>query len=215
MEINRMDDKVLRNFTYGLFLITARDGSKMNGCIVNTGIQASSEPLTVAVSVNKADYTQKTGEFNLTFLSEESDFATFKHFGYQSGRDVDKFEKFEYKLAANGIPYITKGANSYLSAKVVKSVDLGSHTLFVAEITDGEILGSAPSVSYSYYFEHIKPKPEEKKADGEKKVGCFPQTSSARSASILPLTSRSSEQPQEIRITCAGMPVPGAASSDF
>ena len=116
-----MDDKVLRNFTYGLFLITARDGSKMNGCIVNTGIQASSEPLTVAVSVNKADYTHdmivKTGEFNLTFLSEESDFATFKHFGYQSGRDVDKFEKFEYKLAANGIPYITKGANSYLSAK--------------------------------------------------------------------------------------------------
>ena len=103
-----MDDKVLRNFTYGLFLITARDGSKMNGCIVNTGIQASSEPLTVAVSVNKADYTHdmivKTGEFNLTFLSEESDFATFKHFGYQSGRDVDKFEKFEYKLAANGIP---------------------------------------------------------------------------------------------------------------
>ena len=72
---NRMDDKVLRNFTYGLFLITARDGAKMNGCIVNTGIQASSEPLTVAVSVNKADYTHdmivKTGEFNLTFLSEE------------------------------------------------------------------------------------------------------------------------------------------------
>ena len=170
-----MDDKVLRNFTYGLFLITARDGSKMNGCIVNTGIQSSSEPLTVAVSVNKADYTHdmivKTGEFNLTFLSEESDFATFKHFGYQSGRDVDKFEKFEYKLAANGIPYITKGANSYLSAKVVKSVDLGSHTLFVAEITAGEILGTAPSVSYSYYFEHIKPKPEEKKAEGEKKVG--------------------------------------------
>ena len=161
-----MDDKVLRNFTYGLFLITARDGSKMNGW---------------AVSVNKADYTHdmivKTGEFNLTFLSEESDFATFKHFGYQSGRDVDKFEKFEYKLAANGIPYITKGANSYLSAKVVKSVDLGSHTLFVAEITDGEILGSAPSVSYSYYFEHIKPKPEEKKADGEKKVGWICVTS--------------------------------------
>ena len=175
MEINRMDDKVLRNFTYGLFLITARDGSKMNGCIVNTGIQASSEPLTVAVSVNKADYTHdmivKTGEFNLTFLSEESDFATFKHFGYQSGRDVDKFEKFEYKLAANGIPYITKGANSYLSAKVVKTVDLGSHTLFVAEITDGEILGTAPSVSYSYYFEHIKPKPGENKDEEEKKVG--------------------------------------------
>ena len=167
MEINRMDDKVLRNFTYGLFLITARDGSKMNGCIVNTGIQASSEPLTVAVSVNKADYTHdmivKTGEFNLTFLSEESDFATFKHFGYQSGRDVDKFEKFEYKLAANGIPYITKGANSYLSAKVVKSVDLGSHTLFVAEITAGEILGTAPSVSYSYYFEHIKPSPRRRR----------------------------------------------------
>lgn len=92
-----MDTKVTRNFTYGLFVITAKDGDKLNGCIINTGIQAASDPLTVAVSLNKADYTcdmiMKTGEFNLTFLSEDAKFETFEHFGYQSGKDVDKFAK--------------------------------------------------------------------------------------------------------------------------
>lgn len=166
-----MDDKVLRNFTYGLFVITTKVGDKMNGCIINTGIQAGSDPLTVAVSLNKTDYTHdmimESKEFNLTFLSEDSTFDTFKHFGYQSGHDVDKFEKFEYSLADNGIPYITAGANAYISAKVTKTVDLGSHTLFIAEITDGKILSSTPSASYSYYFAHIKPAPEKT----EKKTG--------------------------------------------
>lgn len=179
-----MDTKVTRNFTYGLFVITAKDGDKLNGCIINTGIQAASDPLTVAVSLNKADYTcdmiMKTGEFNLTFLSEDAKFETFEHFGYQSGKDVDKFAKdslakFEYKLAANGIPYVTTGANAYLSAHVTKSVDLGSHMMFIAEITDAEVFSKTPSVSYSYYFANIKPKPEAKATEadaaGEKKVG--------------------------------------------
>lgn len=116
-----MNKKVTRNFTYGLFVVTARDGDKLNGCIINTAIQAASEPLTVAISVNKANYThdmiQKTGEFNLSFLSEDSKFSTFEHFGFQSGRDVDKFEKFSYKLSENGLPYITEGANAFLSVK--------------------------------------------------------------------------------------------------
>ena len=179
-----MDTKVTRNFTYGLFVITAKDGDKLNGCIINTGIQAASDPLTVAVSLNKADYTcdmiMKTGEFNLTFLSEDAKFETFEHFGYQSGKDVDKFAKdslakFEYKLAANGIPYVISGANAYLSAHVTKSVDLGSHMMFIAEITDAEVFSKTPSVSYSYYFANIKPKPEAKATEadaaGEKKVG--------------------------------------------
>lgn len=200
-----MDTKVTRNFTYGLFVITAKDGDKLNGCIINTGIQAASDPLTVAVSLNKADYTcdmiMKTGEFNLTFLSEDAKFETFKHFGFQSGKDVNKFSKeaavdasdgndvtvssgkesgdtlakFEYKLAANDIPYITTGANAYLSAHVTKSVDLGSHMMFIAEITDAEVFSKTPSVSYSYYFANIKPKPEAKATEadaaGEKKVG--------------------------------------------
>ena len=179
-----MDTKVTRNFTYGLFVITAKDGDKLNGCIINTGIQAASDPLTVAVSLNKADYTcdmiMKTGEFNLTFLSEDAKFETFEHFGYQSGKDVDKFAKdslakFQYKLAANGTPYVTTGANAYLSAHVTKSVDLGSHMMFIAEITDAEVFSKTPSVSYSYYFANIKPKPEAKATEadaaGEKKVG--------------------------------------------
>ena len=168
-----MDTKVTRNFTYGLFVITAKDGEKLNGCIINTGIQAASDPLTVAVSLNKTDYTHdmivKTGEFNLSFLDETAPFDTFKHFGYQSGRDVDKFEKFEYSLAANGIPYITKGANAYLSAKVTKTIDLGSHTMLIAEITDAEVFSKVPSMSYSYYFANVKPKPQAKET--EKKVG--------------------------------------------
>ena len=107
-----MDTKVTRNFTYGLFVITAKDGDKLNGCIINTGIQAASDPLTVAVSLNKADYTcdmiMKTGEFNLTFLSEDAKFETFEHFGYQSGKDVDKFAKdslakFEYLCACHEV----------------------------------------------------------------------------------------------------------------
>ncbi|MDD7408195.1 MAG: flavin reductase [Anaerovoracaceae bacterium] len=169
-----MNKKVTRNFTYGLFVVTARDGDKLNGCIINTAIQAASEPLTVAISVNKANYThdmiQKTGEFNLSFLSEDSKFSTFEHFGFQSGRDVDKFEKFSYKLSENGLPYITEGANAFLSAKVTKTVDLGSHTMFIGEITDGEVLNDTASVSYSYYFANIKPKPE-KKEESEKQVG--------------------------------------------
>lgn len=169
-----MNKKVTRNFTYGLFVVTAKDGDKLNGCIINTAIQAASEPLTVAISVNKANYThdmiQKTGEFNLSFLSEDSKFSTFEHFGFQSGRDVDKFEKFSYKLSENGLPYITEGANAFLSAKVTKTVDLGSHTMFIGEITDGEVLNDTASVSYSYYFANIKPKPE-KKEESEKQVG--------------------------------------------
>lgn len=169
-----MNKKVTRNFTYGLFVVTARDGDKLNGCIINTAIQAASEPLTVAISVNKANYThdmiQKTGEFNLSFLSEDSKFSTFEHFGFQSGREVDKFEKFSYKLSENGLPYITEGANAFLSAKVTKTVDLGSHTMFIGEITDGEVLNDTASVSYSYYFANIKPKPE-KKEESEKQVG--------------------------------------------
>jgi flavin reductase (DIM6/NTAB) family NADH-FMN oxidoreductase RutF/rubredoxin len=163
------DPKVTRNFSYGLFVLTARDGDKDNGCIINTAIQAASEPLRVSIAVNKANYTHdmimKTGEFNISFLSEASRFATYRHFGFQSGRDVDKMASISFRRAANGIAYLTEETNAYLSGKVVQSIDLGSHTMFIAEVTGGEVLSKDPSVTYAYYFSHIKPKPEPKQAE--------------------------------------------------
>ncbi len=166
------DKKVTRSFSYGLFVLTARDGEKDNGCIINTAIQAASEPLCVAIAVNKANYTHdmilRTGAFNLSFLTEESEFAVYQNFGFRSGRDAEKLEGIPFRRSANGIAYLTEACNAYLSGKVTKTVDLGSHTLFLAEVTGGEVLSKAPSVTYAYYFAHIKPKPEARK---EKKTG--------------------------------------------
>ncbi len=158
------DPKVTRSFSYGLFVLTARDGDKDNGCIINTAIQAASEPLRVSICVNKANYTHdmilKTGEFNLSFLTEESKFATYQNFGFRSGRDAEKLEQVSFKRASNGIAYLTEEVNAYLSGKVVQSIDLGSHTMFIAEVTEGEVLSRVPSVTYAYYFANIKPKPQ-------------------------------------------------------
>lgn len=158
------DPKVTRSFSYGLFVLTARDGDKDNGCIINTAIQAASEPLRITISVNKANYTHdmilKTGAFNLSFLTEGSRFATYQNFGFQSGRDADKLARVSFKRAANGIAYLTEEVNAYLSGRVVQTVDLGSHTLFIAEVTGGGVLNRAPSVTYAFYFERIKPRPQ-------------------------------------------------------
>ena len=162
------DKKVTRNFSYGLFVLTARDGDKDNGCIINTAIQAASDPLRVSIAVNKANYTHdmivKTGAFNLSFLSEKSKFATYQNFGFQSGRDADKLEAVSFRRSANGIAYLTEEVNAYLSGKVVQSIDLGSHTMFIADVVGGEVLSKDPSVTYAYYFANIKPKPEAKQA---------------------------------------------------
>ncbi|MDD6351780.1 MAG: flavin reductase [Lachnospiraceae bacterium] len=159
-----MDNKVLHNLTYGLFILTARDEDKDNGCVINTVAQVASQPERIAISVNKANYTHdmilKTGAFNLSVLTEKASFDTFKNFGFQSGRDVDKMAPITFARSENGIAYLTEETNAYLSCKVIQSIDVGSHTLFIADLVDGEILGKDPSVSYAYYFAHIKPKPQ-------------------------------------------------------
>lgn len=166
-DVPAFDKKVTRNFSYGLFVLTARDGDKDNGCIINTAIQATSDPLRVSIAVNKANYTHdmilKTGAFNLSFLSEKSKFATYQNFGFRSGRDADKFEAVSFGRSTNGIAYLTEEVNAYLSGKVVQSIDLGSHTMFIADVVGGEVLSKEPSVTYAYYFANIKPKPEAKK----------------------------------------------------
>ena len=158
--------------SYGLFVLTAKEGEKDNGCIINTAIQAASAPNQISVCVNKANCTHdmiaSTGAFNVSVIARSASFELFENFGYRSGRDADKFASFGgCKRAANGILFVTEGTNAYMSVRVDKSVDLGSHTMFVGEVTDMEVLDSAPSVTYEYYLNNIKPKPADKPAEGK------------------------------------------------
>ena len=160
-----MDKKAMYRLSYGLFVLSARDGEKDGGCITNTAVQSASEPNILTVSVNKANYTHellmRTDDFTVSVLSEKADFSLFKRFGFQSGRDVDKFAGFSAcRRVANGTLAVTEGTNAYLSAHIEQRIDLGSHTLFIARVTDGEVLFSDPSATYAYYQENIKPKPE-------------------------------------------------------
>lgn len=160
-----MDIKAMYKLSYGLFVLTAREADKDNGCIINTAIQAALSPNQLSICVSKANYThdiiKKTGEFTVSVLSQNAGFDLFKHFGFQSGRELNKFENFsKCKRGANGIYYITEGTNAYISVKVTKTNDLGSHTMFIGEISDMEVLSEVPSVTYDYYLNNIKPKPQ-------------------------------------------------------
>ena len=160
-----MDKKAMYKLSYGLFVLTAKEGDKDNGCIINTAIQAASTPNQVSICVNKANYTHdmivRTGEFTVSTISQEANFDLFKHFGFQTGREVDKFADFaDCKRGSNGLYYVTKGTNAFISVKVDQTVDLGSHTMFVGEVTDMEVLADVSSATYEYYMNNIKPKPE-------------------------------------------------------
>lgn len=164
-----MDNKAMYKLTYGLFILTARDGDKDNGCIVNTVSQVTTSPNRIIVAVNKNNYTHdmivKTNEFNVSVLTEKSQFNTYKHWGFQSGADVDKTCEITFSRAENGIIYIAEETNAYISAKVISATDLGTHTLFLADVTDGAVISDENSVTYSYYQNNIKanPAPEKKK----------------------------------------------------
>lgn len=160
-----MDKKAMYKLSYGLFVLTAKEEGKDNGCIINTAIQAASDPNQVSICVNKLNHThdmiQRTGEFTVSILSQNASFDLFKHFGFQTGREVDKFKDFTAcARGANGIYYINEGTNAYISVKVTKTEDLGSHTMFIGTVTDMEVLSGVPSVTYEYYLNNIKPKPQ-------------------------------------------------------
>ena len=167
-----MDGKAMHHLTYGLFVLTSGFEGKESGCIINTAGQVTSEPNRISIAVNKANYTrelvQKSGKFNVSILSEDADFETFRHFGFQSGREVDKFAGYtECQRSANGLYYITAGTNSYISATVEQEIDLGSHTLFIAAVDDMKVLSEVPSVTYAYYQSQIKPKPAQTESAGK------------------------------------------------
>ena len=159
------------NIGYGLYVLTAQEGNQDNGCIINTVMQVTSDPCQIAIAVNKRNYTnqmiQNTKKFNISVLSENAKFDTFKHFGFQSGRDVDKFATFnDIKRSPNGLLYITKDTNSYMSAFVKQEIDLGTHTLFIAQLVAAETLSDIPTATYTYYQQNIKPKPEKTEKRG-------------------------------------------------
>ena len=172
-----MDKKAMYKLTYGLFVLTARSGEKDNGCIINTAGQVTSTPNRISITVNKDNFThdmiRETGRFNLSILSEQADFEVFKHFGFQSGRTVDKFDGYgACARSANGLYYITGGTNAYISAVMEQAIDLGSHTMFIAAVEDMEVLSDVPAATYAYYQANIKPKQEKPASTGKTAWRC-------------------------------------------
>lgn len=173
-----IDNKALFTIGYGLYVLVARQGDKDNACIINVAQQVSSEPLQLMICVNKANLTHdmvlRTLKFNLCPLSEEATMKPFQHFGFQSGRDVNKFAGCEQELRTeNGLLYLPRFINAVISCVVTKSIDLGSHTMFIAMPLEARVLSPSPSITYAYYQQHIKPQPAGPKAeDGKKKWVC-------------------------------------------
>ena len=145
-----------------MYVLTARD-EKDNGCIVDAVAQVADNPPRIAVSVQEGNYTRQiienTGKFNLSVLTEKAPFELFRHFGMQSGRDVDKFEGFDaVKRSHNGLVYVTEHTNAMFSCQVVETIHLGSHTMFIGEITESKVLDKDESCTYAHYHKAIKPK---------------------------------------------------------
>ena len=165
-----IDPNAMFKLSYGLFVLTAKDGNNDNGCIINTAIQITVSPLRILIAVNKANYTHdmivKTGAFNLSVLSESAPFRIFQQFGFSSGKDKDKFAESTYNdRATNGIRYVSEHTNCMISAKVVNSYDYGTHTVFAADVTQTTILSNERSLTYQYYFDNVKPKPQPPKSE--------------------------------------------------
>ena len=165
-----MDNTAFFKLSYGLFVVTAHEGDKDNGCITNTVVQQTITPNRISVTINKNNYThdmiKRTGVFNVSVLSEKAKFETFKHWGFQSGKDVDKTVGITYFRLENGVIYIVDGVNAVMCAKVEQEVDLGTHTMFIAEVTDAFSTEEDSSATYAFYHKNIKPAPQQAKKKG-------------------------------------------------
>lgn len=159
-----MDTKALQKIQYGLFVLSSEQDGKDNACIVNTVVQVTSSPMCIAVTVNKQNFTHDmiaaTNKFNVSIIDVTAPFELFERFGFQSGRTADKFRNFDGAVrTGNGIMRLTDHACAFISGWVISSVDLGTHTMFIARVADCEVLNSNESMSYSYYHANVKPKP--------------------------------------------------------
>ncbi len=171
-EEEKMDSKAFWKLSYGVFLLGAKAGDRVNACITNTCIQVANDPTRVAISCINKNYTREliseSGTFAISLLDSSATFELIRHFGMQSGRDVDKMASFQMPVDEFGNPYLGWAACAMLSCKVVESHDLGSHTLFIAEVVDAKVLSDNAPLTYADYQDHVKPKPE--KPAGERKV---------------------------------------------
>ncbi|RLA91516.1 MAG: flavin reductase [Deltaproteobacteria bacterium] len=150
-----MNKKVLYKINYGLYVVTSKKDDKINGQIANTVFQITSEPPTLAVSINKENLTnlfiKKSKYFVVNILSQNTDMVFIGRFGFKSGKDIDKFEKVQYRLSENGIPILEENSIGYLETKVIKEVNVGTHTIFIGEMVDGDIISEDEPMTYAYY----------------------------------------------------------------
>ncbi|MBO5221822.1 MAG: flavin reductase [Clostridia bacterium] len=170
---NKNDLNALFNLGYGLYVVTSNDGKKDNGLIVNTVTQVTNTPNRLAVTINKENYShhviKQTGIMNINCLTEEAPFKVFEVFGFQSGRNVDKFADCTPLRSDNGLIFLPRYINSFLSLKVEQYVDLDTHGMFICSVTEARVLSDRESMTYAYYHENVKPKPE---TDGKKGFVC-------------------------------------------
>ncbi len=165
VEADNIDPTAFFNIGYGLYVVTTNDGKRDNGFICNTVTQLTSTPSRIAVTVNKNNYScetiSKTGVLNVSTLSNNAPFYIFEKFGFQSGKDVDKFEGFRHvHRSANGMLFLDKYANGYISAKVKDEIDLGTHKMFICDVTESAVLSKIETMTYAYYHSNVKPKPD-------------------------------------------------------
>ena len=170
---NKNDLTALFNIGYGLYVITSNDGKKDNGLIVNTVTQVTNTPNRIAVTINKENYSHhvinQTGKMNINCLTVEAPFKVFETFGFQSGRNVDKFANCEPLRSDNGLVFLPRYINSFMSLKVEQYVDLDTHGMFICSVTEARVISDKETMTYSYYYANVKPKPE---TDGKKGFVC-------------------------------------------
>jgi len=170
---NKNDLTALFKIGYGLYVITTNDGKRDNGMIANTVAQVTDSPNRIAVTINKRNYTHdvilKTGMLNVNCLSEEAPFSVFQTYGFQSGRDADKFAGTEVYRTDNGLPFLTRYINAVMSLKVEKYLDFDTHGMFICSVTEARVISNAPTMTYTYYQEHVKPRPQ---SEGKKGWVC-------------------------------------------
>lgn len=170
---NKNDLSALFNLGYGLYVVTSNDGKKDNGLIVNTISQVTNEPNRIAVVINKQNYShhviRQTGIMNVNCLSVDAPFKVFEDFGFRSGRSVDKFAGCTPLRSDNGLVFLPKYINSFMSLKVENYVDLDTHGMFICEITEARVISDKETMTYSYYHKNVKPKPQ---TEGRKGFVC-------------------------------------------
>lgn len=168
--MSNVDNAALFKISYGLFVVTSKDGNRDNGLIVNTVTQVTNTPNRIAVTINKQNYShdviKETGIMNVNCLSTDAPFSVFENFGFKSGRDADKFEGITPNRSENGLAVLGQYINAFISLKVESYVDVDTHGMFICTVTEARVVSDTPAMTYTYYQENVKPKPEAAKKKG-------------------------------------------------